>query len=51
MQRINVAIYNNCSGMIHFISEDVIIKIIDKFTKCRKQILITNTIINIDKYL
>ena len=38
-----------CSGMFHDISEDVIIKISNKFTKCREQISIENKVINIDE--
>ena len=39
----------NCLGMIHDISEDVIIKISNKFTKCREQISIANRVINTDE--
>ena len=38
-----------CSGMIHDISEDVIIKISNKFTKCREQISLANKVINVDE--
>ena len=38
-----------CSGMFHDISEDVIIKISNKFTKCREQIPIVNKVINVDE--
>ena len=38
-----------CSGMFHLFSEDVIIKISNKFTKCREQISIANKVINIDE--
>ena len=37
-----------CSGMFNDIYEDVIIKISNKFTKCREQISLANKVINID---
>ena len=39
----------DCSGMFHDISQDVIIKISNKFTKCREQIPIVNKVINVDE--
>ena len=38
-----------CSGMFFDIYEDVIIKISNKFTKCREQISLVNKVINIDE--
>ena len=38
-----------CSGMFHTLTEDVIIKISNKFTKCREEISIANRVINIDE--
>ena len=38
-----------CSGMFNDIYEDVIIKISNKFTKCREQISKANKVVNIDE--
>ena len=38
-----------CSGMFHTLTEDVIIKISNTFTKCREEISIANKVINIDE--
>ena len=38
-----------CAGMFHDISDDVIIKISNKFTKCKEQIPFVNKVINIDE--
>ena len=38
-----------CSGMFNDIYEDVIIKISNKFTKCREQISLANKVINVDE--
>ena len=44
----NTSKVTNCIGLIHEICEDTIIKISNKFTKCREFIPLGNPIINID---
>ena len=39
----------NCVGMLHELHKDVVIKISNKFTKCREQIPYFNKVINIDE--
>jgi surface protein len=39
----------NCLGMLHELHKDIVIKISNKFTKCREQIPYFNKVINIDE--